>query len=390
MRELHGITGVDLTGPNCLLFLDEIQATPHAIAALRYFYEEVPDLPVIAAGSLLEFTLADHAFSMPVGRIQYGHLGPMSFREYLMAVDASSVQWLDRLGSNGDPIPDTAHRKLCEHQRLFMIIGGMPEAVLAYSETSSLHEVTDVHRSIMDSYVDDLAKYARQSDLARLQKLIQAIPRQIGLKVKYSSLSREDSSTKARKCLDLLAKARLCTKVHHSTCAGVPLGATQSDTVFKLLFLDVGLAAHACGTSWTSIAELDERTLINEGVLAEQYVGQHLAYAGGFHVNPMLHYWLREGKRSNAEVDFAIPHDSTVIPIEVKAGKRGSLRSLHQYIYAKQPELAVRFDLNPLSIQDTSFGIRTPNGDAVAEGKLLSMPMYGVGEVHRVIRSVIG
>ena len=158
LRELETIGGVRLDG--AILFLDEVQATPHALPALRYLYEDRPDLPVAAAGSLLEFTLAEHGFSMPVGRIQYLHLGPMTFGEFLAAADP------DAAGEAGDldpdaPPADAAHRRLLRRLREYLLVGGLPEAVLAHCESGSPLEVAAVHRSIAATYEDDFARYAR-------------------------------------------------------------------------------------------------------------------------------------------------------------------------------------------------------------------------------------
>lgn len=388
LREIEGMTGCPLHAPGSLLFLDEVQATPHALAALRYFYEEVPVLPVIAAGSLLEFSLTNHSFSMPVGRIQYAHLGPMTFREYLRALEPSLLPWLDSLMPNGDALPQSVHAKLAEQQREYMLVGGMPEAVLTFQQTGSYQEVQEVHRSIIDSFSDDFAKYARKTDLVRLQRLLRGIPRRVGSKVKYSHFSREDPASKTREGIDLLSKARICTKVRNCSCSGVPLSAERSAHVYKLIFLDVGLMNHICGLTWTNIAALDERALVNEGSLAEQFVGQHLLLRRGLHATPELHYWLREGKRANAEVDFVIEHGTQVVPVEVKAGKSGSLKSLLQYAYAKRPAQAVRYDLNPLSLQAISHDIRTADGVKTAATRLLSIPLYAVEETDRLLDSL--
>jgi len=161
IRELDALIGRNIQTPDAVLFLDEIQATPHAIQVLRYFYEKKPELPVISAGSLLEFALADHHFSMPVGRIEYYHLGPMTFREFLSAVEPGLKRYLSEFRINKS-ILVTAHQKLIKRQREFLFVGGMPEAVYAFTEENSLMEVTAVHRSIAETYQDDFSKYAKK------------------------------------------------------------------------------------------------------------------------------------------------------------------------------------------------------------------------------------
>ena len=172
VRELEALGGVRLAGS--ILFLDEVQAAPHALLAMRYLYEDRPDLPVVAAGSLLEFALADHSFSMPVGRIEYLHMGPMSFGEFLRAVDPVLVPHVDALNLD-EPPTETAHRLLQRRVREYLLVGGLPEAVLAHRESGSPLEVAAVHRSIADTYQDDFAKYAKGVQLTLLQTVRHAI-----------------------------------------------------------------------------------------------------------------------------------------------------------------------------------------------------------------------
>lgn len=206
-------------------------ATPFALQALRYFYEDLPDLPVIAAGSLMEFTLSDHNYSMPVGRIEYYHLGPMSFNEYLLALDDYLYNYLKDYTLESS-IPDSIHRQLLKRQREYLFTGGMPEAVLQFKETGSLQDVTDIHRSICFTYKDDFAKYAKSRELELLQKVFENIPRIIGQKVKYSNISREYRSSDIKTALMLLAKARICSPVYHSSCSGLPLHAESKLLLF--------------------------------------------------------------------------------------------------------------------------------------------------------------
>lgn len=383
-RELEAITGRDPKGKRSLLFLDEVQATPQALMALRYFYEELPELPIIAAGSLLEFTLADHAFSMPVGRIEYYHLHPVSFAEFVEAVEPALSKYLLELTPSSPP-PDTAHQKLTQLQRQFFFVGGMPEAVANYQKNKSLAAVSEVHRAIYGTYQDDFAKYARRNDLLLLQKVLAFIPRSLGKKIKFSTIDREQRSLKIKEAVDLLAKARVCHKVCHSHCTGLPLFAESNDSVYKLLFMDIGLANHVCGVDWAAISGMDDQQLVNEGGLAEQFIGQHLVnFSQGLEA-PQLQYWLREGKTANAELDYVISRGNWIIPVEVKAGKSGSLKSLHQFMYHKNLRLAVRFDLNPPSYQEVAHTIITAEGSVEVKFLLISLPLYAVGELARII-----
>ncbi|MFH0727725.1 MAG: DUF4143 domain-containing protein [Pseudomonadota bacterium] len=339
---------------------------------------------MICAGSLLEFALADHHFSMPVGRIEYYHLGPLTFGEFLNAVEPRMVSYCAGFHVN-DGIPATAHQKLLNRQREYLFVGGMPEAVSEYVENGGLTDVTAVHRSIAETYQDDFSKYARQKDLVLLQKVFRQIPRIIGQKVKYSNISKEEKSREVKTIIDLLVKARVCHQVFHSHCSGVPLTADINENVYKLLFMDVGMAAFLIGLDWIALRALDDPALVNEGKLAEQFVGQHL-------INPFepprLTYWLREAKSANAEVDYVTASGNQVLPIEVKAGKSGALKSLQQFAVNKHASLCIRFDLNPPNIGQITHAARVSDGSVPITYTLLSLPLYLVEELPRLLEEI--
>lgn len=385
--ELEALAGRSITSPQSLLFLDEIQATPSALQALRYLHEDLPGVPVVAAGSLLEFALARHSFSMPVGRIEYHHLGPMTFREFLQAVEPALSRYLDEISPDSAP-PESAHLKLLLRQRQYLFVGGMPEAVQALVETGSLAASAAVHRRIISTYEDDFAKYAGPRERALLQQVLRQIPRLVGRKIKYVNVSREERSRDVKAAIGQLAMARICHRVFASPCSGVPLHADIDAAAFKLLFLDVGLMNHVCGVDWLALSRMDDARLVNEGAVAEQFVGQHLAYAGCGAEPPQLAYWLREGRAANAEVDYVVARGPEIFPVEVKAGRSGMLRSLHQFAAQKRTHTAVRFDLNPPSRQQVAGLLPSAYGLARATFDLISLPLYAVGELGRLLDSV--
>ena len=382
--EIEAIVGRSICAPDSLLFLDELQATPHAIPALRYLWEDFPDLPIIGAGSLLEFALSDHSYSMPVGRISYLHLGPMTFREFLVEIDPALSVYLGRLCFDAR-LPDAAHRKLLAHHRQYLFVGGMPEAVLAFADTGSLQEASVIHENIVSTYEDDFAKYARQNQLALLQRVYRLIPMNVGRKVRYVNFSRESRSRDVKGAIELLAKARVCRQVFAGNCSGIPLHADINPSAYKLLFLDVGLMNHIGGVDWSTLQQMDDVRLVNEGAVAEQFIGQHLAYPEYGGRSPQPVYWLREGRSNNAEVDYVVSSGTWVVPVEVKAGKSGSLRSLHQFAFEKKAHTAIRFDLNQPSRQSVSHTISSKQGNGLAEFQLLSLPLYAVGELDRLL-----
>jgi predicted AAA+ superfamily ATPase len=306
----------------------------------------------------------------------------MTFREFVDAFEPDLLEHLDGIGFE-TALPDTAHRRLCSLQRRYLYVGGMPEAAAVYRETGSLSEVTDVHREIVDTYVDDFARYAQDQDLALLQRVFTSVPRMLGQKIKYVSLAPGKRAARVRAMIHLLAKAQVVLPVFHSHCSGVPLGADIDDSVFKLAFLDVGLANHLCGLTWRRISEPDDTRLVNAGGMAEQFAAQELAWLGKS--KPDLTYWQREGRQGNAEVDFTLAVGPEIYPVEVKAGKSGSLKSLDQFVLRKRVKQALRFDLNPPSRQAVTHRARTQTGMEAVTYELLSLPLYAIAELPRLL-----
>ena len=377
-----------------LLFLDEIQAAPEALAALRYFLEERPDLPVVAAGSLMEFMLVDHPFPMPVGRIEYLNVGPMTFTEFLhglgkerLADAIETFAWPDR---DAPEWPALLHGRLLEALRLHQFVGGMPEAVKTQAETGSLRAVSAVHSGILETYRDDFPKYASRRDLTRMLRVFNFAARHLGRKVKYSNVSADDRSATIRRDIDLLAMARVVAKVTHSHCSGLPLQADVKESVFKLIFLDLGLLNAICGLDWRTVAAQPDIDLINAGPGAEQFIGQHLQHLFAERTNRELTYWLREGRSNNAEVDYVAEFAGRILPIEVKAGGSGALKSLHQFVAEKGTPLAVRFDANPPSLQTLDAPVRQGSDTSRVRYQLLSLPLYLVERLPQILGRLVG
>lgn len=375
-------------GNETLLFFDEIQAIPEAIAALRYFYEDKPELAVVSAGSLLDFALADHSFSMPVGRIQYLHMGPMTFSEFLLAIDEERLHDFINSYELHQDIGDVVHQRLLELLRSYYFIGGMPEAVSVFAETRSYKTVSEVHSSIIDTYRDDFPKYAGSRNLTRMLNVFNFAARNVGVKIKYSNISHQDQSVTIKKDIELLAMARVFGKVIHSHCSGLPLQADLEEKVYKLLFLDVGLMNAICGLDWQIISQMDAVKLINQGAIAEQFIGQHLQAMLADKPNRELNYWLREGRSSNAELDFVVALGGKIIPIEVKSGATGSLKSLHQFMGIKQAQFAIRFDTQHPTVQQIEAVVTISNERKQIKYPLISLPLYLVERLEEIVRDM--
>ena len=385
---LEALPGIGPIGPDGLLFLDEIQSVPEAISALRYLREDMSDLPVLAAGSLLDFALADHRFSMPVGRIAYLHMGPMNFTEFLDAAGAEKLASRIAAFDIERGLDPAIHNRLMELLRTYFFTGGMPEAVQAFARSHRLRDVADVHNSIIDTYREDFPKYVGSRSLPRIVNAFNFSARNVGRKVKYIHFSREEKAAATKRDIELLCMARVLSKVVHSHCNGLPLQADADPRAYKLLFMDIGLMNAVCGLGWTAIEGMNETRMVNEGVMAEQFIGQHLQFLLAGSPNRELTYWLREGRATNAEVDYVAAFDGRIVPIEVKAGASGGLKSLHQFVAEKGVQLAVRFDAAPPSIQIVRTTVQRGRTHTDVAYRLLSLPLYLVERLPSLLASL--
>ncbi len=373
---LEALPNINAISSNSLLFLDEIQAVPEAIPSLRYFYEDMGRLAVVAAGSLLEFALSEHQFSMPVGRVEYLHMGPMTFTEFLDALGESKLASIIRTFEIGDEIAPLIHNRLLDLLRTYFFVGGMPEAISTYAHSRRLIDVSEVHNSIIETYREDFPKYIGSRNLSRIQNVFNFAARNVGNKVKYSQFSNQDKTATIKTDIELLCMARVLSKVVHSHCSGLPLQADMEEKVYKLIFLDVGLMNAICGLGWNTISKTADTALINEGSIAEQFIGQHLLDMLSKSPNRELNYWLREGRSSNAEVDYVLALNGKIVPIEVKAGATGSLKSLHQFVGEKGVSFAVRLDAGSPSTQSINTRIRRSGKTVDINYELISLPLY--------------
>jgi len=337
-RNLHGVFEVDLNPTRIiseleiflntkiiptesLLFIDEIQSCPRAIMALRYFYEEIPELHVIAAGSLMEFSMKDISF--PVGRIQFLDMNPLTFPEFLIAVgreEAANIV-LSKPKSLSAPL----HRLLLDELKKYCFIGGMPESVKVYIDSKSLQESFLVHRDLNESFRHDFSKYTPRIGIDCLDSVLIGTARHVGQQIIYTHLTDLCTHPTVKKAFYTLCKARLISKVSSASPAGMPLKATASLKRFKAIMVDIGLWQHLNDIDVAKEYPKSDLLSIYQGAMAEQYVGQEILAAQ----NSSLYYWSRSAKGSTAEVDYLAVIDGKIIPIEVKSGPAGRLRSLH-------------------------------------------------------------
>jgi len=379
LRSLEAEFGCVIDPHKSLLFLDEIQVEPELLSKLRWFKEEMPELAVVAAGSLLEFVLEDHSFSMPVGRISYFHVEPLSFFEFIKASGNDPLYNMLKEHTALSPLSEPIHKKCLALYRDYCLVGGMPEVVEEWFTNHNINECIKLQRDLVATYNEDFYKYGSRK-VPLLQKSMRSAVDQLGNRFVASRVDEQVRSIVAKNAVELLARARLLTRVYHTSGNGIPLGAECNEKFYKLLFLDTGLAASILSMAGMSRDEQDALVFKNKGAIAEQFVGQQIRSTLVQDGNLELYYWQRIGGRQG-EVDYIIQKGTSVVPVEVKSGTAGSMKSLHQFMYDKQLELAVRFDMNNISLSDVD--VKTTRGQAVCF-KLLSLPIYLAEKVNEL------
>ncbi len=355
-----------------LIFLDEIQECPNAIKALRYFYEKMPGLHVVGAGSLLEFTLKSGDFSIPVGRVQYFFIQQMSFYEYLNVSNQEMIlDYIHNLNLDREINP-AIHSQILDSVKKYMLLGGMPKVIDKYLSTNDILEALKIQNTILLSYIDDFGKYAKASKHKYLEDILSKTPAIVGSKFKYSKVDSEVKTIHLNEAFNLLCKAGVLHKVKSASGAGLPFEAHASDKSFKALYLDIGLMQKQLGLN-EEIIQAEDFHSIAAGALAEQFVGQELlAYESNYEPRK-LYYWEKDGKESSAEIDYLLAISGKVLPLEVKAGKRGKLKSLHSFMKQYKSPLGIRISQNELSFEDN----------------ILSIPCYAIGEIKRIVKNLL-
>jgi len=338
---------------------------------LRYFKEKMPELHVIAAGSLLEFTLNAPDFRMPVGRIQSLYLKPLSFYEYLAAT--GNDQWLNYLKNITleEPFDELLHQKLMDRLKEYLLLGGMPAVLQSFLQHGSYQLCQEKQAALLETYRGDFGKYAKHTDHKYLQLLFAKAPGLIGQTIKYSSIDQNVQSRDLKRAIHLLTCAGIIHPVFSTQASGLPFSTTQRDNKFKLLFLDVGLVQYTTRLS-ADILLASDVLLLNRGMLAEQFVGQELLMMMPAYERADLYYWEREKVGSMAEVDYVINVGSTILPLEVKSGKTGRLKSIQVFLNEKNSPLGVRISQHPLSY----------------ERNILSLPLYMIAELKRFVKNI--
>ena len=359
LRELEVLTGATITPGEDLLFFDEIQAQPKTIQALRYFYEQLPSLHVISAGSLLEFVLNEIPF--PVGRVQMVDMYPMSFGEYLLAIGEKGIYEI--ISAKPGLVSEPIHEKLLLELRQYFAIGGMPACVSLFAEKGSLISVREIQHDLLTTYRQDFLKYTPHVNTHCLQDVFSATAQSIGQQISYTKLSATFTGPTNKKAFDLLTTARVVHKIAAVSPLALPLSGHKNSKKFKAIFLDIGLltALNGIDTSYTG----DYHALFR-GAMAEQFVGQELITSRSREV----FYWARQSSGSLAEIDFVTSNQNRIIPVEVKSGAAGKLKSLH-ILLNENPHIHRGYVLS-----EANYG-------EMPEQKLTFLPIYYAGSLGK-------
>lgn len=353
--ELEIQLNINIDPTKDLVFFDEIQACPKALMSLRYFYEDMPELHLISAGSLLDFTLKEIPY--PVGRVEQMDMHPMNFQEFLLAVGQDKLASL--LNSSPQPLSESIEDAIKLQLTRYFAIGGMPACVKTFVETNSLIKVIKIQDDLIYSIREDFKKYTPSVSPDCLNDILTYISANIGSQIKYTKLSDRFTGPTIKKGFELLKTARILHQVQNVSLAGVPLLA--SGIQFKAIFLDIGLLIRMANFSIKDDFTQGTLTSAFKGALAEQFVGQELKAN-----NHELNYWVNLDNGTISEIDYVIENKGEIYPIEVKSGSKGSLKSLH-IVLQKYPNIK-----QAIVFSGARFGL---------DRKIQYLPMYWTNKV---------
>jgi len=346
-----------------LLFFDEIQSCPNAIISLRYFYEEYPELHIIAAGSLLEFALEELP-TFGVGRIDSLFMYPFSFQEFILAC-GEELLWNEVCKSSPEkPLFPAFHEKCLDLLKKYLIIGGMPAAVSVFLKNNDILRVQKVLDRLILSFQNDFAKYKKKLPVLLLREVFASVVKQAGGKFIYSKAA-ETSQYNIKQAVNMLIMAGLVIPVVSSSANGIPLGAEVNHRKCKMLLLDTGIFQRLLDLQLSEILFSNDFEVINKGAIAEQFAGLELLKNSSPYTPENLYFWTREKAKSQAEIDYLIQSNEKIIPVEVKSGKSGKMQSMHLFLSEKQSE----------------YGIRTSLENFTKYDNIRVYPLYAIGNI---------
>lgn len=343
-----------------LVIFDEIQECPDALNSLKYFCEDCPEYHIMAAGSLLGVAIHRHK-GFPVGKVDFLHMYPVSFREYLHTVDAGTAGYIDALDTI-EPLPEIISGKMWDAYRRYQICGGMPKAVLA-SISGGMEAVTKEQNTILTSYFYDFTKHASASDFTKIAAIWQSLPSQLAKenrKFLYKAVKPGARAREYENALSWLREAGLIYQIFCCSKPGLPLSAFDDLSAFKIYMLDIGLLRALAKLPAEIFNHTDSSFAEFKGALTENFIAQTLMPQ----MEQPPRYWVSSG---TAEVDFIIQEGLRIYPVEVKSAANTAGRSLSVYISKFHPEVSIIFSAKPLSISRTDgmvvLNIPTPLAD---------------------------
>ena len=364
--KLSTIKNIPIIPGKTLLFFDEIQSCLPAISSLRFFYEDFPELHVVAAGSLLEFALQEIT-SFGVGRIRSLFMYPFSFSEFLNACGYELLRDAIQEANSDKPLHEAIHRKALEFLRIFLIIGGMPEVVATYTAEKDMFRCQKVLDDLIITLHADFVKYKQRVPLLQISTVFDMVTEQIGRKFVLSKTGQDYSRYQINQALGLLQMAGLVIPVIHTAATGLPLGAGINSGKQKMLLIDTGILQRLQGLHLSNILLKDDFDLVNKGGVAEMFAGLELLKTASPYTPLQLYYWQREKRNSHAEIDYIIQRGEKIIPIEVKSGTSGKMQSMHLFLKEKQLE----------------YGIRTSLENFAQYDKIKVYPLYAVEYIEK-------
>lgn len=367
-----------------LLFLDEIQECPEAIMALRFFKEDYPGLHVIAAGSLLEFTLQELP-TFGVGRIHTLFMYPMTFDEFLNANNENGLISMKKQADSQHPLDAAFHEKLIEYFRIYLLVGGMPEAVLAWIKTHNFNQCSHIQEDIILTYEDDFSKYKKRVSPDLLRTTLHGICHQPGEKITFKQISADYRSSQIREAVRLLTLAGLVVPVIATSGNGIPLDAEANEKNMKILLLDSGLLLSVLqleGNLAQHLVELimtgSPQDLVNKGGLVEMVAGLELLRNKPCVQRQKMFYWEKSGN-SIAEIDYLDTFHLKVTPIEIKSSTQGGMKSLWQFMREKRLTEAIRCSFENFG----EFTYTDPQADN-AERHITIIPLYALENLREM------
>lgn len=352
-------TGMLIQPENTLIIFDEIQEAPGALTSLKYFYENAPEYHIISAGSLLGVAL-NRQTSFPVGKVEFLDLYPLNYIEFLIAKGQEAL--VEVLKNQDWTLIKVYKNRYIDLLRQYYYVGGMPEAVLAFTQNEDFREVRAIQKRILEAYEQDFSKHAPNEIVPRIRMLWNSVPSQLAKENKkfiYGLIKQGSRAKEYELAMSWLIDCGLIHKVYRASKPAMPLKAYEDQSAFKLFLLDVGLLA--------AMGDIDVKTLLEgnaifeefKGALTEQYVLQQLKTAKEINV----YYWSAEN--ATAEIDFLVQYDNNIIPIEVKAEENLRAKSLRNYVDKYSPKLA----------------IRTSMSDFRQEDWLSNLPLYAISQL---------